>query len=135
VQAKTKDERINEKWGQIALGVAAGAACVLLIASGVGAAVGFGAALTFVTGIAGATTGIGLATAIAAKVARDNNVFDQVLANLQELKKTLTQMTQHYANMRGYQGSLNPGRKDEFLALLKKANEQVSEGFNILAKF
>ena len=135
VQKRVQDERTNEKWGEIALGVAIGAACVLVIASGVGAFVGFGAVLTWVTGLAGTTTAVGLASAVGARVVRERNIFEQVLNNLTELKQILTQMSQQYADMRGYQDQLTTARKNEFLGLLNRAVEEVSRGFNILKKF
>jgi hypothetical protein len=60
---------------------------------------------------------------------------EEILKNLQDLRKLLIQLSQRYAEIRGYHGELNERIKNEFLDVLKKAEGDVKIGFDILDKF
>jgi hypothetical protein len=85
--------------------------------------------------ISGATTIPGLAAASIAEAAQKLAVFEQVIDNLKEIKKVLSQLSKRFGMIDGMQGELRMDDRDEFLQLLKHTQIEVDRGFEILAQF
>lgn len=134
IGAKVKDERTIKNFRNIALGVTGLAASVLLIGTGVGAAVGFTAAVKSVLLISGATAIVGLTAAGIAQAAQKLSSFEQVIKNLNEIKQLLSQLSQRYSMIRGMRGELRMNEKFAFIDILKEAKLEVDKGFAILAR-
>ncbi|CAF0841754.1 unnamed protein product [Adineta steineri] len=135
VEEKVKEEKISKLWGRVGMGICLAGVGVLLICTGYGAAAGFTVAVKSVLAISGATALIGLSATVIATAAQKLTVFEQVLKNLDDLKKVLGQLSQHYATIQGYQGELTLQDKNEFFILLDEAKVEVDKGFKLLAQF
>ena len=59
----------------------------------------------------------------------------KILRNLQDLRQLLIRLSQRYAEIRGYHGELNERVKNEFLGMMKTAEDELRTGFDILKRF
>lgn len=127
-------------------GMCAIGAAVALIATGVGAAAGFGLTVKAVAGVsatAAAIGGVGAAIAHATEKVTD---FGKVMENLKEMRKCLVAIEQQQADVKGKHGGLSAlGKRDpeqekmivsdmkvEFTNALNKTQVEVDKGFNMI---
>lgn len=112
----------------------AGAVC--LIATGVGAGVGFAAGVKGTICISAAVAGAAGAGALMTHVAQKVSTFELVMKNLRETEELLGEISQNYAKVEAMGDLLdeNDDSKSEFIRLLNELQGQVDEGFRLLTK-
>ncbi|CAF1558259.1 unnamed protein product [Didymodactylos carnosus] len=127
-------------------GVCGIGAAVALIATGVGAAAGFGVAVKTVAVVGATTAVVGGAGAAIAHASEKVTDFGKVMENLKEMRKCLVAIEQQQAVVKGKHGWLSAaGERDpeqekrivsdmkaEFTDALNKTQVEVDKGFNII---
>jgi uncharacterized membrane protein YidH (DUF202 family) len=117
IDEKVKDERTILTWRNISLGLLGFGASVFIIATGVGFAIGFTAAVKSILLIAGAVSIVGVLLATIAHAAQKVSVFEQVINNLKEINANLIDLCQNYIRIEamGDRLSTDDNSKSEFL--------------------
>ena len=136
IEGKLKEHKTFTMWRNISLGVLGISACVLVVATGVGAYVGFTGAVKGILTISGSVAAGSVTAAIVAQAAQNLTVFQQVIDNLKKIEQILVNLSENYAKQEGYAEdlSIEDSTKQEFLDLLQAAEIEVKKGFEILKK-
>lgn len=135
VEEKIRDEKVVENYRNITGRMFMIAAGILMIGSGVGAAFGLSMTLNGVLAISGAIMITGVVVNGITQVAQQLSAFNEVICNLNKLKSNLSQLSQTYSKIDGMGDDLTMDDKNEFLGILKQAQNEVDQGFKILATF
>lgn len=118
----------------VAVCVLAGAVC--LIATGVGAVIGFTVGVKgtiAISGIVGVTAGAG---GFLTHVAQKLSTFELIMKNLNDVEELLGEISQNYAKVEAMGDLLDEkdNSKLVFIRLLDDLQDQVNKGFRLLTK-
>ena len=134
VDARVKDKTLIRQWRDLSLGIAITFGAILIISSGVGAAVGWPMLAQSVMSLSGAGCIVGLSSAHIAKNVLEMSAFEPIRKNLAEIKRLLAQLSQRFGKINGMAGELIMDDRSDLLRVLKEAEDEVDKGYEILGR-